>query len=105
MVKFFEPKTFPHLFPWGVGAWHYNCSMNFERHIKMKLYDVRGWWAHDSAYMFFKYDEMVKLRLWHTTPEVVQVSNLSENLTAGTVLDAEKSNDPYAVDGSEGTTR
>ena len=61
--KFLEPKTFPHLFPWGFGGWHYNCPMKFESHIKMKLYDVRGWWAHDSAYMFFKYDEMVKLRL------------------------------------------
>ena len=29
------------------------------------------------------------------------MSDLSENLTAGTVLDAEKSNDPYAVYGSE----
>ena len=56
--KFLEPKTFPHLFPWAFGGWHYHCPMKFESHIKMKLYDVRGWWAHDSAYMFFKYDEM-----------------------------------------------
>ena len=43
------------LFFWGFGGWHYNCPMKFESHIKMKLYDVRGWWAHDFA---FKYDEM-----------------------------------------------
>ena len=47
--KFLEPNTFPHLFPWGFGGWHYNCPMKFESHIKMKLYDVQGWWAHDSA--------------------------------------------------------
>ena len=76
--------------------------MKFERHIKMKLYDVRGWWVHHSAYMFFKYDEMVKLRLRaYNSRRVVRVSHLSENLTAGTVLDAKKSNDPYAVYGSE----
>ena len=61
--KFLEPKTFPHLFPWDFGGWHYNCPMKFESHIKMKLYDVRGWWAHDCAFLFFKYDEMMKLRL------------------------------------------
>ena len=100
--EFLEPKTFPHLFPWGMGGWHYSCPMKFERHIKMKLYDVRSWWAHDSAYMFFKYDEMVKLRLRaYNSRRVVRVSDLSENLTAGTVVDAEKSNDPYAVYGSE----
>ena len=47
--KFLEPKTFPHLFPWGFGGWYHHCPM--------KLYDVRGWWAHDSAYRFFKYDQ------------------------------------------------
>ena len=100
--KFLEPKTFPHLFPWGFGGWHYNCPMKFESDIKMKLYDVRGWWAHDSAYMFFKYDEMVKLRLRaYNSRRVVRVSDLSEDLTAAKVLDAEKSTDPYAVYGTE----
>ena len=65
--------------------------MKFESHIKMKLYDVRGWWAHDSAYMFFKYDEMVKLRLrGYNSRRVVRVSDLNEDLTAQKVLDAEK---------------
>ena len=100
--KFLEPKTFPHLFPWGFGGWHYKCPMKFESHIKMKLYDVRGWWAHDSAYMFFKYDEMVKLRLrGYNSRRVVRVADLSEDLTAQKVLDAEKSTDPYAIYGTE----
>ena len=100
--KFLEPKTFPHLFPWGYGGWHYNCSMKFERHVKMRLYDVRGWWAHDPAYMFFKYDEMVKLRLrGYKSRRVVRTSDLSEALTTRKVLDAEKSRDPYALYGSE----
>ena len=43
--NFLEPKTFPHLFPWGYGGWHYICPMKFESDIKMKLYDVQGWWA------------------------------------------------------------
>ena len=47
--EYLEPKTFPHLFPWGFGGWHYNSPMKFEGHIKMRLYDVRGWWAHDPA--------------------------------------------------------
>ena len=59
--EFLEPKTFPHLFPWGFGGWHCNSRMKYEGHIKMRLH-VRGWWAHDPAYMFFKYDEIVKLR-------------------------------------------
>ena len=97
---FLEPKAFPHLFH-GWLALQLSDEI-LKRHIKMRLYDVRGWWAHDSAYMFFKYDEMVKLRLRaYNSRRVVRVSDLSKNLTAGTVLDAEKSNDPYAVYGSE----
>ena len=61
--KFLEPKTFPRSFSWGFGGWHCNCPMKIESHIKMNLYDVRGWWARDSAFMFFNYDKMVKLRL------------------------------------------
>ena len=100
--EFLEPKTFPHLFPWGFGGWHYNCPMKFESHIKMKFYDVRGWWAYDSAYMFFKCDEMVKLRLrGYNSQRVVRVSDLSEDLTAQKILDAEKSTDPYAIYGTK----
>ena len=58
--------------------------------------------AHDCAYMFFKYDEMVKLRLrGYNSRRVVQVSDLSEDLTAGKVLDAEKSTDSYVIHGTE----
>ena len=26
--KFVEPKTFPHLFSWNFGGWHFNCPMH-----------------------------------------------------------------------------
>ena len=59
------------------------------------MYEAGG---HMTAYMFFKYDEMVKLRLrGYTSRRVARVSDLSEDLTAAKVLDAEKSTDPYAV--------
>ena len=58
--------------------------MKFESHIKMKLYDVRDWWAHVSAYM---YNEMVKLRLrGYNSRRVVRVADLSEDLTSQKVL-------------------
>ena len=75
--------------------------MEFESHIKMKLYHVQGWLAHDFAYKFFKYDEMVKLRLRAYNSRRVRVSDLSEDLTAQKVLDAEKSTDPYVIYGTE----
>ena len=57
-----------------------------------------------QPYMFFKYDEMVKLRLRrYNSRRVVRVSDLSEDLTAQKVLDAEKSADPCAIYG-RGTT-
>ena len=53
----------------------------------MKLYDAWGWWAHDYAYMFFKYDEMVKLRLRaYNSRRMVRVSDLSEDLTAANLM-------------------
>ena len=52
--------------------------------------------------MFFKYDEMVKLRLrGYNSRRVVRVPDLSTNLTAEAVLDAAKSTDPYAIYGTE----
>ena len=43
--KSLEPKVFPHLHPFGFGGWHKGCSMDFSDHVKMRLYDVRGWFA------------------------------------------------------------
>ena len=58
--------------------------------------------GHDSTDKFFKYDEMVKLRLKaYNCRRVVRVSDLSEDLTAAKVLDTEKFTDPYAVYGTE----
>jgi len=45
--KDLEPKSFPHLHPWGFGGWYYKSDMSFSAHIKMRLFDVRGWYAED----------------------------------------------------------
>ena len=49
----------------------------------MRLYDVRGFYAEDYLYPFFKYDYMLKVRLrMHEARKVVKVQSLSEPLTA-----------------------
>ena len=61
--KYLEPKTFPYLHPWGHGGWYYQCPILLAAHVKMRLFDIRGWWATDPCYPFFKYDLMTKLHL------------------------------------------
>ena len=96
--KHLDVKTFPHLHPWGFGGWHYNCEMSFSAHIRMRLYDVRGWFASDFLYPFFKFDFMTKSRLRaYASKRYVQVSNLAEPLNASKV----KVNDPYVRYGTE----
>ena len=56
--KSLDVKTFPYLHPWGFGGWHYDCEMPFSAHIKMRLYDIRGWFSSDFLYPFFKFDFM-----------------------------------------------
>jgi len=66
----------------------------------MRLFDVRGWWATDPCYPFFKYDLMTKLRLRaYNARRVVKVSQLTETLDATKVRQAES--DPYRIYGSE----
>ena len=60
---FLEPKAFPHLHPFGCGGWHSGCSIDFSDHVTMRLYDMRGWFARDRQYPFYKFDLMTKLRL------------------------------------------
>lgn len=50
--KHLDVKTFPHLHPWGFGGWHYNCEVSFSAHIRMHLYDIRGWFASHFLYLF-----------------------------------------------------
>ena len=61
--KYLEPKTFPYLHPWGHGGWYYQYPIPLAAHVKMRLFDMRGWWATDPCYPFFKYDLMTKLHL------------------------------------------
>ena len=45
------------------GAMGHKCPIPFSAHVKMRLYDVRGFYAEASLYPFFKYDYMLKVRL------------------------------------------
>ena len=93
-----DAKTFPHLHPWGFGGWYYGCFMPFHASIKMKLFDVKGWFASDQFYPFFKYGYMTKIRLhMNNCRWVVKVGSLQESLHAGEV----KGQDPYAIYGTQ----
>ena len=95
---FLDVKTFPHLHPWGFGGWHYDCEMSFSAHIKMRLFDIRGWFASDYLYPFFKFDFMSKSRLrMYASKRCVQIGNLTEALNASKAKD----NDPYSKYGTE----
>ena len=99
--KSLEPKVFPHLHPFGFGGWHKGCSMDFSDHVKMRLYDVRGWFARDRQYPFYKFDLMTKLRLKAYAAKTVNVARQTEIVTAERVLTAEQSGDPYSCYGKE----
>ena len=79
----------------GGGITSRECPIPFNSHVKMRLYDVRGFYAKDSLYPFFKYDYMLKVRLrMHEARKVVKVQSLSEPLTADRVSHP---SDPYSV--------
>ena len=84
--KFLELKVFPHLHPFGFGGWYSGCSMDFSDHVKMKLYDVRGWFARDRHYPFYKFDLMAKLRLKAYAAKTVNVAQQIEKMIAKKVL-------------------
>ena len=97
--KYLDAKAFPHLHPYGHGGWYHKCPMAFQAHTKMKLFDIRGIYATDHCYCFFKYDYMVKVRMrMHNARKVVKVGNLTRNLNAS---DVKGSSDPYAVYGTD----
>ena len=91
--KYLDCKAFPHLHPWGNGGWYNACGMPFQAHIKMRLFDIRGFFASDPAYCFFKYDYMTKVRLrLHNSRKVVKVQDLTNSLNASHA----RQTDPYA---------
>ena len=61
--KHLDIKAFPQLHPWGNGGWYHACTIPFHAHVKMRLFDIRGIFANDPYYAFFKYDYMTKVRL------------------------------------------
>ena len=81
-AEFLDCKAFPHVHPWGYERWYHKCPNPFNTHVKMRLY-VRGFYAEDRFYLFFKYDYMLKVQLHiHEARKVVKVQSLSEPLTA-----------------------
>ena len=99
--KFMEPKLFSHIHSFGFGGWHSGCSMDFSDHVKMRLYDVRGWFARNRQYPFYKFDLMTKLRLKAYAARTVNVAEQTEKVTAGKVLTAEQGGDPCSAYGKE----
>ena len=98
---YLEPKLFPHLHPYSFGEWYFGCPMEFADHTKMRLYDVRGCFARDRHYPFFKFDLMTKLRLKAYAAKTVNIAQQTEKLTAQKVLTAEQSDDLYSSYGKE----
>lgn len=93
---YIDCKAFPHLHPWGHGGWYHKCPIPFNAHVKLRLHDLRGSFAEDRLYPFFKYDYMLKVRLrMHEARKVVKVQSLSQPLTAS------EQSDPYSVYGTE----
>ena len=73
-------------------------EMSFSAHIKMHLFDIRGWFASDYLYQFFKFDFMSKSRLrMYASKHCVQIGNLTEVLNASKAKD----NVPYSKYGTE----
>ena len=99
--KFLEAKVFPHIHPYGFGGWHNGCSMDFSDHVKMRLFDVRGWYARDRQYPFYKFDLMTKMRLKAYAAKTVNTAQQTEKITAGNVVSAEQGADPYSAYGKE----
>ena len=93
---YLDCKAFPHLHPWGHGG---RCPVPFNAHVKMRLFDIRGNYAEDRCYPFFKYDYMLKVRLrMREARKVVKVQSLSQPLTADSVTGQ---SDLYPVYGTE----
>ena len=96
-------KTFPHIFPYGEGGWHYKCSLGFSQFTKIRLLDPRGHFANDVNFPFFMFDYMTKIRLRsYNARKVVTSSKLEEKLTVGKVMAADRlMSDPYDSYGTE----
>ena len=96
-------KTFPHLYPYGKGGWHYKCSLGFSQFTKIRLLDPRGHFANDVNFPFFMFDYMTKIHLRsYNAGKVVTSSKLEESLTAGKVIAADRpTSDPYDSYGTE----
>ena len=97
--KHLDEKALPHLHPRGNCSCYHNCSVPFNAHVKMRLFDVRGTFAADPFYPFIKYDYVTKVRLWmRNARRVVTVKGLTNSLRAGNVKETEN---PYGVYGTE----
>ena len=60
----------------GYGGWYHKFPIPFNVHVKIRLFDLCGFYAEDRLYPFFKYDYMLKVRLrMHEAQKVVKVQN------------------------------
>ena len=101
--EYLSEKTFPHLFPYGKGGWHYKCSLGFSQFTKIRLLDPRGHFSNDVNFPFFMFDYMTKIHLRsYNARKVVTSSKLEESFTAGKVMAAGRpTSDPYDSYGTE----
>ena len=68
--------------------------MGFLLHVKMHLFDVRGWWAMDLTYYFFKFYFMTKQRIRaYNMSRTVKVSQLAQPLNAGIIRQGDSAHD------------
>ncbi len=75
----------------------------FSQHVKMWLFDVRGWFVEDPVYPFFKYDYMTKHILrGYASYRTVRCGDFNASLSANKVREeAAKSSDPYQAYGTD----
>lgn len=70
--------------------------MSHSAHIKMQLFNVRGWFAEDPLYAFFRYDYMTKHILGHAAHRTVRYGQLTEPLSTSKELpDRRRGLQPY----------
>ena len=74
------------------------------RAVSIQLLDCRGYFSNDSNFPFVLFDYMTKIRLrQYNSKRIVAVSKLEQSLTAGKVIEADRTadSDKYASHGTD----
>ena len=61
--KYLIEKTFPYLYVYGEGGWHYKCSIGFSQFNKIRILDCWGRFSKDQNFPFFMFDYTTKIRM------------------------------------------